>query len=100
MTRYSPGLAIIALLASALGGCGTKSSSSTEQPGTSNQALSVLTIRTFGFESLQDWSPLSSSPTLLLSTTHSEGQSSLGLAGGGWTEIVNARETDSGLNLV
>ena len=88
MARYSVGLGITAtLLAAALIGCGTKSSTSTEKLGTSSQALSVLTIRTFGFESLQDWSPFSSSPSLTLSTTHSEGQSSLGLAGGGWMQV-------------
>ncbi|HEX2877856.1 MAG TPA: hypothetical protein VHP33_41690, partial [Polyangiaceae bacterium] len=66
-----------------LSGCGGSKSTAPEEVGSAVQALSPTTARTYGFESLQDWTPLWSTPTLTLSSTHSEGQSSLALQAGG-----------------
>ena len=77
--------AVAALLA--LGACSGRDAASSEAVGTQKQPLSATAVRTYGFESLQDWSPLWSSPTLVLSGTRSEGQASLSLSGGGWMQI-------------
>jgi RHS repeat-associated protein len=71
----------------ALAGCSGRDAASSEAVGTKRESLSSSSVRTYGFESLEDWSPLWSSPILALSSTHSEGQSSLGLRGGGWMQI-------------
>jgi hypothetical protein len=68
-------------------GCHGAGAGSEESLGNSSHALSVTATRTYGFESIQDWSPLWSSPQLLLSSLHTEGQSSLALHGGGWMQI-------------
>ena len=70
-----------------LAGCNGNNASTSEAVGSAVQALSPTAARTYGFESLQDWTPLWSTPTLSLSGTHSEGQSSLALQGGGWMQV-------------
>lgn len=69
-----------------LAGC-TGSGDQQEHAGVTSQALSTVAVRTLGFESLQDWSPLWSNVTLGISSVHSEGQSSLALRGGGWMQV-------------
>jgi len=71
-----------------LAGCGRKPTS-TEQLGVATAALSTTMTRTYGFESLSDWSAIYSSPTLALSNTHLEGSKSLAVSGGGWSSVVS-----------
>ncbi len=82
------GVAMVALAGGLSAGC-SQSDVPREQVGKASQPLSVATTRVFGFESLQDWSPLWSTPVLSLSSTHSEGMASLALKGGGWMQVVN-----------
>jgi RHS repeat-associated protein len=51
------------------------------------EPLSAVTIRTYDFESLSDWSAVWSSPTLALSSTRVQGLRSLSVSGGGWSSI-------------
>lgn len=56
-------------------------------------ALSSVATRTFGFESLTDWSKIWSNPTLALSSAHTQGASALSVRGGGWMSIVSRKLT-------
>jgi hypothetical protein len=86
----SKGLGYYALCALAvLGIAGCSEKRADENVGTVAQPLSATTQRTFGFESLEDWSPLWSSPTLSLSSVRSQGEKSLSLAGGGWMVVTS-----------
>jgi hypothetical protein len=49
--------------------------------------LSTITLRTYGFESLSDWSAVFSTPTLSLSSTRVQGSFSLSVAGGGFSSF-------------
>src|SRR5688572_14055982 len=55
----------------------------------STGSLSAIATRTYGFESLLDWSPIYSSPTLALSNTRVEGLKSLSVSGGGWSSVIS-----------
>lgn len=72
-------------------GCGSSPDPAAERVGTIRQALTPQATRTLGFESLADWSALWSNPVLALSSTHSEGASSLALRGGGWMQVTSRR---------
>jgi hypothetical protein len=71
-----------------LGGC-SRAPKRTEALSTSGEALSTVMTRTYGFESLTDWFPHASSPTLALSNTHTEGLKSLAVSGGGWSSVIS-----------
>jgi hypothetical protein len=70
-----------------LAGCSAPSSDRGEAHESQSAALSTTMIRTLGFESLSDWHVLSSTPTLALSTTRTEGNSSLSVKKGGWMQV-------------
>jgi uncharacterized protein YceK len=78
----------ILLVTLVLGGC-SREPKRTETLSTSGEALSTVMTRTYGFESLTDWFPYSSSPTLALSNTHTEGLKSLAVSGGGWSSVIS-----------
>jgi hypothetical protein len=73
----------------ALGGCSRKDGKEDGGLSTSQEALSTVMTRTYGFESLTDWSAYSSSPTLALSNTRTEGLKSLAVSGGGWSSFIS-----------
>ncbi len=86
----------LALAALAAVGCSPEPAR--ERIGSLEQPLSPIATRTFGFESLSDWSPLQSNPVLSLSPLHTEGAFSLELNGGGWMQVESrklARESDA-----
>ncbi|HWP08983.1 MAG TPA: hypothetical protein VNN72_24745, partial [Polyangiaceae bacterium] len=75
----------VGLALSTLGGCSREPAPSgkAEAVARTESALSTTATRTYGFESLTDWSTIYSTPTLALSTTHVEGTKSLADSGGG-----------------
>jgi hypothetical protein len=79
------------LALSTLGGCSREPAPSgkTEAVARTESALSTTATRTYGFESLTDWSAIYSTPTLALSTTHVEGTKSLADSGGGWSSFIS-----------
>jgi len=81
--------ASVILAAFALGGCSREKPGGTESVAQSSEALSVVMTRTYGFESLTDWSAIYSSPTLALSNTRTEGLKSLAVSGGGWSSFIS-----------
>jgi RHS repeat-associated protein len=72
-----------------LAGCSRKEGREAGGLLTSRDALSTVMTRTYGFESLTDWAPYSSTPSLALSDTHTEGLKSLAVSGGGWSSIIS-----------
>ncbi len=70
-----------------LAGCSAPSSDRGEAVESQSAALSTMMVRTLGFESLSDWHVRSSTPTLALSTTRTEGNSSLSVKKGGWMQV-------------
>ncbi|WP_437330110.1 M4 family metallopeptidase [Sorangium sp. So ce381] len=72
----------------ALAGCSSARPDTGEALESQSGALSATMIRTLGFESLSDWHVWGgSTPTLALSTTHTEGSSSLSVTKGGWMQV-------------
>jgi hypothetical protein len=80
---------VLGVLTSSIVGCGREPENRGE-PSVARQAeaLSTTATRTYGFESLTDWSAIYSTPTLALSTTHVEGTKSLADSGGGWSSFI------------
>ena len=76
-----------------LGGvaCSSPAPERGEAVGSTTAALSDITVRTYGFESLLDWSAIWSNPTLALSSTRIEGERSLAVSGGGWSSFISRR---------
>jgi RHS repeat-associated protein len=68
--------------------CSREDERASERLGSTHQALSPIAIRTFGFESLADWTAAGAT-RMALSSDHSEGASSLALTGGGWMEMTS-----------
>jgi RHS repeat-associated protein len=82
---FSLAIVLSALSATA---CNRNDETEGERLGASHQPLSSIAIRTFGFESLSDWTAAGAT-TRALSADHSEGAFSLALTGGGWMEITS-----------
>jgi len=80
--------AVCASLALLIMGC-SRNDSPGESVAQTQSALSTVMTRTYGFESLTDWSAIYSSPTLVLSNTRTEGLKSLAASGGGWSSFIS-----------
>jgi RHS repeat-associated protein len=79
-----------------LAACSRKAPGAAESTGTDRTALSEAATRTYGFESLADWSAIWSSPSLTLSNVHVEGSKSVSVGGGGWSSFVGRKLSNEG----
>jgi hypothetical protein len=78
--------AVVIAAAAVLPAC-TSESRPADESARTQEPLSATTLRTYGFESLSDWSAIFSTPTLSLSSTRVQGSWSLSVAGGGWASF-------------
>jgi hypothetical protein len=77
-------------------GCLPQQPEHREELARARATISATATRTHGFESLEDWSPIYSSPLLALSNAHSEGLKSLAVSGGGWSSFISRKLSNEG----